>query len=173
MTWYVVRTKHREEFRAFTNLRQQEGFVPFWPHWMKPRRSNRGRAKIEKVMAPLYPGYVFVDVPDGVPWEPIQSTRGVAHVLVSVDGRPVPVPDDQMQAVFAESDENGKTEITGSIEAKLVAGQIAQFVDGVWAGIRGEVIADETDRGKVQMRLFVQGHGDRVTVPASLLEATE
>lgn len=67
MSWFVIRTKPRQEERASEHLENQ-GFDYYCP-WM-----TRDNGKKE----PLFPGYLFVqDVPSEQPFARIRSTRGV------------------------------------------------------------------------------------------------
>ena len=67
MSWFVIRTKPRQEERASEHLENQS-FQYYCP-WM-----TRDNGKKE----PLFPGYLFVyDVASGQPFSTIRSTRGV------------------------------------------------------------------------------------------------
>ena len=89
--WYLCQTKARDENRAKINLERQ-GY----------------RVNVPTLdSAPLFPGYIFVQV-DHKPFAPINSTRGVL-CLVRFGIELAIVPDDEVQRLeeteWARSDE--------------------------------------------------------------------
>lgn len=91
--WYAVNTRCRHEKVVHRNLRERglESFLPLQDalsQW-KDRR--------KWVQKPLFPGYLFVRTRRSDLGQ-VTMTRGVAHVLGNGTA-PVPVPDDQVQAV--------------------------------------------------------------------------
>ncbi len=67
MSWFVIRTKPRQEVRACEHLNNQA--FDFYCPWM-----TRDNGKKE----PLFPGYLFVfDAPSDQPLSRIRSTRGI------------------------------------------------------------------------------------------------
>ena len=75
--WYVVQTHPHAESRAMEQLRQQ-GFVTYLPKLLKQRRHAR---KVETVIRPLFPRYLFVLVDITTQrWRAIHSTIGVLPV---------------------------------------------------------------------------------------------
>jgi transcriptional antiterminator RfaH len=56
--WYVVQTQINAEAKAARNLLRQ-GFAIYLPRYLKRRSHAR---KIEKVPAPLFPRYLFVQI---------------------------------------------------------------------------------------------------------------
>lgn len=100
-SWYVVRTQAHMETRAKTHLTLQ-GYQVFLPLRVKTRRHAR---KIETVLRPLFPGYLFVCLDVAVEqWRPINGTVGVLH-LITADSRPCPVPDGITEGIIARADE--------------------------------------------------------------------
>lgn len=79
--WYLCQTKVRDESRAKINLERQ-GYVTNLPTLDQ---------------SPLFPGYLFVLV-DGKPFAPINSTRGVIH-LVKFGDQLALVPDGIIQGL--------------------------------------------------------------------------
>jgi transcriptional antiterminator RfaH len=76
--WCVVNTLPRQEVRAETNLLRQ-GFRVWLPVIHKIRRHAR---RVDMVRAPLFPGYLFVELDlDREAWSPINSTYGVGRLL--------------------------------------------------------------------------------------------
>lgn len=84
--WYLVQCKARQDQRAEENLVQQ-GYECSRP---KCHRQRLLRGALVLVEESLFPGYLFVHIPQGANWAPIRSTRGIAKI-VAFGGRPLPV----------------------------------------------------------------------------------
>ena len=98
--WYVVHTQTQTEKRALWHL-QNQGFECFLPSVRSLRRHAR---KVEHVLAPLFPRYLFVRLDlDSTPWSAINGTRGVVR-LVANGFRPTPVPEGVVEDLQARSD---------------------------------------------------------------------
>jgi transcriptional antiterminator RfaH len=93
MVWCVVNSLPHQEARAKANLVRQ-GYRAWLP---TIRRSRRHARRIETVLAPLFPGYLFVDLdPTQQIWSPINGTGGVRRLLCD-NMRPASVPDSFME----------------------------------------------------------------------------
>ena len=79
--WYVAVTEPRKEGLAVRNLEQQS-FRSLCPRFPKTRPHAR---RTEEIVAPLFPGYVFVnsDV-DNEPWRSINGKLGVRRLKGSI-----------------------------------------------------------------------------------------
>ena len=87
-SWFAVHTRAHGEQRALVNLDRQ-GFAPWLPLY---RRERRHAGKVEQVLRPLFPRYLFVSLdPEAQRWRAILSTYGVAGLVGRADG-PVAVP---------------------------------------------------------------------------------
>lgn len=84
--WYLVQCKSRQDERAEENLTRQ-GYECLRPLACRIRVVREQR---KFFFESLFPGYLFVNLPDNANWSPLRSTRGVSHV-VSFGGRPLPV----------------------------------------------------------------------------------
>src|SRR5262245_3673830 len=91
--WFAIRV--RSNFERVSSLAMQskglEEYVPF----VRERRQWSDRLK--EIDAPLFPGCVFCRF-DPVRRVPRLSCPSVVNI-VSFDGHPIPVPDDEMQSV--------------------------------------------------------------------------
>src|SRR3954462_4502033 len=86
--WYLAQTQPRAEAKASFNLLRQ-GFEIYLPRYLKQRRHAR---RVEPVLAPLFPGYLFVAIDiNAQRWLLIDSTFGVMR-LVRDGERPAAVP---------------------------------------------------------------------------------
>lgn len=101
--WYAVYTQPRAEWLATEHLERQ-GFEVFFPRYLKRRRHAR---KVEDVLAPLFPRYLFAafDLAEAG-WRVIRSTRGVVD-LVCGGTDPLPVPREIIDEINDRSDEQG------------------------------------------------------------------
>jgi transcriptional antiterminator RfaH len=145
-TWYAVNTQPHQETRAEENLRRQ-GYGVFLPGYWKTRRHAR---KVDRVRAPLFPGYIFVSLLSGrAALRPINSTFGVRR-LVTFGDEPAVVPQAFMDNLVARC---GEDRIF--IDPRLQPGAEIRLVDGPFVDVIG--------------RLLHLGDGERVTVLMSLL----
>ena len=130
--WYVAETQPRAEQVAQRNL-QQQGYRSFCPRLRKQRRHAR---KVDEVLVPLFPGYVFVSFnPELDSWRSINGTMGVKYLVGSSLSAPQTMPDAVMNALF--------TRCTGDIldgyfqtvepgqEVRLGSGPLADLVGKV------------------------------------------
>jgi transcription antitermination factor NusG len=141
MSWYVIYTKSRHEYKVNTRL-FQKNFATFLPEieiWSKQKDRKK------KILAPLFPGYVFVDAPilDGRTRLEILKTRGVVKILGKKENaEPAPVPDNQIDAIRRFV--NSKTEIF-TIQFPR-EGEPARIIDGPFAGIEGTIIKTDPEK---------------------------
>jgi len=166
MRWYVVYTQSHAEVRALRHLERQ-GFNCFLPRVRVLRRHAR---KIESVLAPLFPRYLFVQFElDLTRWRAINGTHGVVRLLAS-GPRPIPVAPGMVETLITQCDAQGA--------ASLPA--IAMFMPGVKVRLKGGAFAGQTAevsepfmRGKdrVQVLLHFLGVQAKLQVPPYALEA--
>jgi transcriptional antiterminator RfaH len=80
--WIVINTHAHREHMALDNLHRQD-FEAYCP-MIRKRRSHARR--IESVLRPLFPNYLFVLANDrGAGWRPILSTHGVRAIVRAGD----------------------------------------------------------------------------------------
>lgn len=76
--WVVATTHPHSETVAREHLERQ-GYTVYCPQLRKRRSHAR---KVEMVLRPLFPGYVFINLDgSGRAWRPIQSTAGVRNLV--------------------------------------------------------------------------------------------
>ena len=90
--WYAIYVKSRHEFVAFNELQRKriEAFLPLI------KRISQWKDRRKLIEYPLFPGYVFVQVPDypGAFLE-VLKTRGVVSFIALEPGKPTPaVPEE-------------------------------------------------------------------------------
>ncbi len=158
--WFVVQTLSNREAGAGVQLARQ-GFHAFLP---RVRKTVRHARKLRTVLAPVFPGYLFValDV-ERDRWRSINGTFGVTR-LITAHERPAPVPMGVVEALLAMLDGDA----------------VMRFDDGLRVGHRVEVIAGpfaqavgELQRldsaGRVRVLLQIMGGQVLVLVERSAL----
>jgi len=145
--WAVVNTQPHKEGVAVDNLVRQ-GFSAYCPLVRKRVRHAR---KTHDVLRPLFPGYLFVEVPkDRRAWRPIVSTYGVRALLRHGD-EPCRLDPRFIAALQAR-------EIDGIIVAPASpyeVGQQVRITDGPFEGLVATITdMNEKDRLVVLMDLL-------------------
>ena len=86
--WFVARVHPLRESSAQLNLHRL-GFRSFAP---RVRRTVRHARKLRNVLAPLFPGYIFLILDlSRDRWRSVNSTFGVASLIMGAE-QPIPVP---------------------------------------------------------------------------------
>lgn len=163
--WFAVHTHAHGEQRALINLERQafESWLPLY------HRTRRHAGKVERVLRPLFPRYLFVSLDlEAERWRAILSTYGVAGLVGSGD-RPVPVPDAVIDGLAARAGDDGTFELNGA--ARLKAGDAVRIEAGPMRDLEG-VFQAASDDERVIILLNLMGRGVRVTVPADHIERT-
>ena len=143
MSWHVVYTKPRAEYRAQAHLLVQ-GFEVYLP-LIEAERISRG--KLIKTPEPLFARYLFVKTTQMMAdLSVIRSTKGVSHLLrFGVGAEPAKVPDELIERI-SQLIEMGETLITDcatSVNIALAtkplfkAGQDIKVSGGVFEGFTG------------------------------------
>jgi transcription antitermination factor NusG len=141
MSWYVVHTRSRHEYKVNSSLVQKNltTFLPEIELWSK--RKDRKK----KIFTPLFPGYLFVEAfsLDNEIKLAILKTASVVRILGKKENsEPVPVPDSKIDAIrrFVST----KTEIfTMQFPQE---GEPARIMDGPFAGIEGTVVSSNVEK---------------------------
>lgn len=152
--WYVAQTQVHAEERARLNLERQ-GFRTYLPRYRRERRHARRR---EVVMAPLFPGYIFVELDlDAAPWRSINGTFGVAH-LVCRGERPAALPEGVVEQIASREDAEGLIALQPRVFRK---GEALRIVSGALADCLG-FFERMADRDRVILLLDLLGRKVRV-----------
>ena len=147
--WYVVNTLAHQEGRAEANLLRQ-GFSAWFPAVMRSRRHAR---RIDTVRAPLFPGYVFVEMdPETTPWSPINGTFGVRR-LICENGKPAKLPEGFVEDLRKALAENG---IASPDQPWFKPGRRVRLLSGPFADYVGTLLK-LTAKDRVTLLLRVLG----------------
>jgi transcriptional antiterminator RfaH len=156
--WYLVQLKPNGLTRAVTNIERQ-GFCPFVP---RERRSVRRSGKFVTVDAPVFPGYIFVQLNrEDRGWRVINSTYGVARI-VSFGGLPAPLPKglvEEMAARYAN---------TGDAPPPFAIGDDVILREGPFVDFLAKVEAVDPLH-RVHLLIDFMGRQSRIVVQAEKL----
>jgi transcriptional antiterminator RfaH len=159
----VVHTLPHQETRAEQNLRRQ-GFAPWLPVFRKARRHAR---KVDSVVAPLFPSYLFVQLdPDVDRWRSINGTFGVVKLLCSGDV-PRPVPDGLIDEIMRRRNADGFVQICSR---QFAVGEALRVATGPFAELEG-IYEGMSGRERVVLLLNMLGRKVKATVPVAGLAA--
>ncbi len=163
ISWCVVQTQPNKEYVAKTNLLQQ-GFEVYLPQIKKIRKHAR---KVEEVLAPLFPRYLFVglDLARDA-WRSLNGTRGVSCVLITEKNTPAIVRCTVVDSLRAQ-EESGVLPVDGVLA--LMSGDEIRILDGAFEGYTG-IVQNWTDQQRVQILLTFLGRETQVSLPISIVE---
>jgi transcriptional antiterminator RfaH len=162
--WYVVQTQINAETKAACNLLRQ-GFQIYLPRYLKRRSHAR---KIEKVAAPLFPRYLFVNIDVATQrWRSVQSTYGVSHLVLN-GSEPAPVEGAVINALKAREDASGFVKLDQ--RPKFAIGEKVRVLAGVFAENLG-LFDGMADRDRVAILLDLLGRKVRVSIDPQLVTA--
>ncbi|MDR0310645.1 MAG: UpxY family transcription antiterminator [Acidobacteriota bacterium] len=142
--WYALYTRSRFEKKLLYELtmRQVEVFLPM------REIVSRWKDRRKKIWVPLFPGYVFVnhiDTPENR--YRVLNIQGAVR-FVDVCDRPIPVPEEQINAIrrFLE------TSLSADPYPYIQVGAQVEVISGPLSGIRGMLVEK---RGKYRFVLQI------------------
>jgi transcriptional antiterminator RfaH len=157
--WYVVQTQPNAEGKAVAHLGRQ-GFVTYFPRYMKRRRHAR---RVDHVGAALFPRYLFVSIDVASQrWRSIYSTVGVSQLVGSGD-MPTPVSDAIVETLRQREDAAGFIQLEH--KPPFHVGDKVRVLDGMFRDCLG-LYDGMPDRERVAILLDLLGRKVRVLVDA-------
>ena len=161
--WYVVHTQCRKETLAATHLANQ-GYEAYVPRYRKRRRHAR---KIEDILTPLFPRYLFVRIDtEQQRWRSINGTIGVSYLLCDGD-HPLSVPAGLVESIKDSELEDGAVAMDPRRYSK---GQELRVVQGPLADLTG-LFQDMADDKRVFVLLNILGRDVRTRLPIEAVAA--
>jgi transcriptional antiterminator RfaH len=162
--WYVVNTKAREETKALFHLKRQN-FNAYLPQYKKTRRHAR---RIDIVLAPLFPKYLFVEFDlDMENWSCINSTIGVRK-LIKFGAMPTPLPTELVNEIQAREDAEGMVSLNRHL--KIKQGDEVKIITGAFNDHTG-IFECQDDDERIVILLNLMGRDVRVRLPSSAISA--
>ena len=146
--WHAVSTRPHNERLAAAHLERQ-GFNVFLPLRVKTVRHAR---QFRTVHAPLFPGYLFVQLDLAhQQWRSVNGTRGVVS-LVMCGERPAVMPQGVVECLHSLSTGGGLVQF----DSDLNIGQRVRILAGPFAEHIG-TLRHMDDRGRVSVLLEMMG----------------
>jgi len=156
--WIVAHCHANAEIKAEAHLRRQ-GFEVYLPKFKTTRRHAR---RIDTVIRPLFPRYLFIGFDAGLThWRPIRSTVGVSHLLTAGE-RPLVAPAWVVEQLRSREDDNGL--FSGAGENPFQRGDAIQITTGPLADHSG-IFDGLNDSQRVAVLLDIMGRQVRTLVP--------
>ena len=163
--WYAVQSRPRQEAIAELNLDRQ-GYHSYLP---KILLRKRRRDKWTRVVEPLFPRYLFIQVdPSEQSLAPVQSTLGVAG-LMRFGQLLRPVPDSVIE--YLRQAENPDTHRQHADEWPHQPGDAVQILEGPFAGQSG-IFQAATGEERAMLLIELLGRQNSVTVAMDELVAS-
>ncbi|QYJ00045.1 transcriptional activator RfaH [Thalassovita mediterranea] len=159
-TWFAAQTLAGKENLAVSHLNRQ-GFETTCPQlWRTVRHARQTR----RVLRPIFPGYVFVNVDmQRMRWRAIDSTVGVSRIVRFGD-RPAALPTDLVENFKAQTGEDGAIEF----EDTLGVGDEIRVMSGAFQDWIGRIV-DLPDNDRVKVLLGMMTRHVEVTLPRKQL----
>ncbi|WP_425046110.1 transcription termination/antitermination NusG family protein [Primorskyibacter sp. S87] len=153
--WLLAQIKPNMMPRAQNHLENQ-GFRIFVPML---RTTQRVAGRFREKLAPLFPGYIFVQVdPKISPWRKINSTYGVSKLVSFTMQRPAVVP----SGLITDLRSRFTADIDVATETRLEPGDEVQVIRGPFAGFAAKV--EQTAAGdRIWLLLDLLGRETRVS----------
>lgn len=160
--WYAVQTRPRQETTAEENLRRQD-YETYLP---KIQVRKRRRDKWTKVVEPLFPRYLFIQVDaDQQSLAPVRSTLGVAS-LVRFGQVLRPVPDNII--AYLKQVEDPETHQREDDLPRHRAGDKLEVLEGPFAGLKGIYQMPKGD-DRALLLLTLLGRPTKIAFPTEAL----
>lgn len=157
LSWYAVHSKPRQEEQARQQL-QRQGYATYLP---RIRLRKRRRGKWAKVVEPLFPRYLFIQVDaDEQSLAPVRSTLGVAG-LVRFGHLLRPVPDQVIECIRQAEDPD--THQHHDDEWPHKPGDEVRILEGPCAGLNG-IFQAQTGEERALLLIELLGRQTPLTV---------
>ncbi len=164
INWFVAHTHPLKEIIAQQHLLEQ-GFEVYLPRFKKIRRHAR---KVEEVLVPLFPRYIFIGMNMEVArWRSVNGTRGVSYLLTNYD-RPAVVPNYVIENLKSHEIAYGIVPVNSLIT--FAKGDKVRVTDGAF---QDQIAIFEMldDKQRVQLLLSFLGKEIKVALPDYMVEA--
>lgn len=163
--YYVAATQPSRERYARDRLEAQ-AFSVFLPECVEVIRHAH---KVTKRRAPLFPGYLFVQVDvERARWRAINGTPGVV-CLLSAGDYPSPVPEGIVEEIAARCDlAGGAIKMPDPYDVPFRRDEPVRVKTGPFAGFSGVFVAASRDR--VRLLLDILGGSVVVQFPLQCVE---
>jgi transcription antitermination factor NusG len=131
LSWFAVYTNSRHEKRAALHFEQRD-IAHFLPLYRSQRRNKNG-ARVA-VDFPLFPGYIFVNIPREERVRVLQ-VPGIISIVGGLDGKPASISECEIESL-----REGLRHRNARPHPHLSVGQRVRITSGALAGIVGRVV---------------------------------
>jgi transcriptional antiterminator RfaH len=159
LAWYVISTKARREQFAQEQLNRR-AVETFLPRIIEP-----GRIGIKPVIAPLFPGYLFVRIDLDLQYFDVVWTPGVRR-FVGFGALPCPVDDAVVDFLFARGGQEGILRPLPTFKQ----GDMVRIKHGPFEGLVGIIDRPGCGQGRVRVLMELLRRQTRVDVPQQIIE---
>jgi transcriptional antiterminator RfaH len=157
--WFVISTKARREQFAQEQLGRR-GVETFLPRILEP-----GRLGLKPVVAPLFPGYLFVHIELEQQYFDVVWTPGVRK-FVGFGALPCPLDDTVVDFLYARVGQEG---ILRPLPA-FKPGDVVRIKYGPFEGLVGIIEHPGCGQGRVRVLMELLRRQTRVDVPQQIIE---
>lgn len=134
--WHVYQTHPQAERLAAEDL-TRSGYHGYAPLIAIRRQDAVIRSLFHKIRVARFPGYGFVELSPGEPWQPILEASGVARLLRGLDGRPARIPIGEIERHMQDDDR--LCDLARETMPPFKAGDRVIILDGALASHEGAV----------------------------------
>ncbi len=164
INWFVAHTHPLKELIAQQHLLEQ-GFEVYLPRFKKIRKHAR---KVEEVLLPLFPRYVFVGMDMEVArWRSVNGTRGISYLLTNNDS-PAMMPSYIIQNLKSQETSDSIVPVNSLIA--FTKGDKVRILDGVFKDQIATVEMFDANQ-RVSLLLGFMGRETRFALPEYAVEA--
>ncbi|MCX7342917.1 MAG: transcriptional activator RfaH [Proteobacteria bacterium] len=164
INWFVAHTQPLKELIAQQHLLEQ-GFEVYLPRFKKIRKHAR---KVEEVLLPLFPRYVFVGMDMEVArWRSVNGTRGISYLLTNNE-YPTAMPNYVIQNL--KSQETSDSIVPVSSLLTFTKGDKVRILDGMFKDQIATVEMFDANQ-RVRLLLSFMGRETRFALPDYAVEA--
>jgi transcription elongation factor/antiterminator RfaH len=159
LQWFVVSTKARREQFAQDQLLRR-GVETFLPRILTP-----ARFRLKPLIAPLFPGYLFVHIELDEQFFDVVWTPGVGR-FIGFGALPCPVDDAVIGFLYARAGQEGIVRV----EPVFKEGDVVRVTHGPFEGLIGIIENPGCGRGRVRVLMELLRRQTRVEVPQHIIE---
>jgi transcriptional antiterminator RfaH len=159
LAWYVISTKARREQFAQDQLNRR-AVETFLPRILEP-----SRVAVKPLVAPLFPGYLFVRIDLEQQYFNVVWTPGVRK-FVGFGALPCPVDDAVVDFLYARGGQEGILRPLPSFKE----GDVVRIKHGPFEGLVGIIEHPGCGQGRVRVLMELLRRQTRVDVPQQIIE---
>ena len=161
--WYILNTKLHCEFQVISYL-INKNIKNFMPKLLVTRSHAR---KIEKVLRPLFPGYIFININVDKSYREVKNIIGVKGIISSGNS-PSCVPKTVINDIQSYTDNKGLVYKWKVSNYKI--GQEVKIKDGIFKGNIGS-FCGMSSKDRVSILLAFLGSEVRVSISSLIISA--